>query len=177
MVTTSILVLRTSHLIHFTLLATKPKCITGVMVWTHGTYVINPDNSINMTTFGDGYQQVQNPCSAITNFVENFNKTDYYTSFQIFLDPTDGYKLHLFKFDKTPVAPQFQVSTTPNMLPTQKLRNVTAAPAASTDNNGVTTTNRKRSSAERGWGSVNGGLVLTAIVTTLVGGIVGPLIL
>jgi len=44
--------------------------------------------------------------------------------YQIFLDEVTGYKLHLFKFDGTPLAPQFQLSTSPNMLPTQVLRNV-----------------------------------------------------
>lgn len=157
--------------------ATRHKCITGVMIWSHGTYVVNPNNSISMTTFGDGYQQVQNPCSAITNFVQNYNNSEYYEEYQMFQDPTDGLKLHLFAYNGVPVAPQFLVSSTPNMLPTQKLRNVTAAPAASTNSDGVTTTQRKRSSGERRWGSVNGGLVLTAIITTLVGGIVGPMIL
>lgn len=54
------------------------------------------------------------------------------------MDPTDGPKLHLFEFDGTPVAPLFQTSTTPNMLPTQKLRN-------SSSSSGTTVLNTKRS--------------------------------
>ena len=85
-----------------------------------------PNGSIVMTPNGDGYQQIQDPCAAVSNFVENYNLTELYQSWQIFQDPVDGYKLHLFQFDGSPVAPQFQVSVTPIMLPTTKLRNVTA---------------------------------------------------
>jgi len=156
--------------------ATKPKCITGVMTWCHGTYAIQTNNSINMVPFGDGYQQIQDPCSAVTNFIENYNDTEFYQNYQIFQDPLDGYKLYLYQFDGSPVAPQFQISTTPNMLPTRSLRNVTAAPATTT-NDGLTTSNRKRSSAEKRWSQTNGGLITTVIITTLVGGIAGPLLL
>ena len=41
------------------------------------------------------------------------------------MDPVDGPKLHLYRFDGSPVAPTFQLSATPEMLPTQLLRNVT----------------------------------------------------
>jgi hypothetical protein len=156
--------------------ATKPKCITGIMNWCHGTYEIQPNNSIIMTPFGDGYQQIQDPCSAVTNFVENYNDTEFYQNYEIFQDPTEGYKLYLFGFDGTPVAPQFQLSTSPNMLPTRSLRNVSAPPDITT-NNGLTTEHRKRSSAESRWSRTDGGLITTIILTTLVGGIAGPLFL
>ncbi|KAF8964253.1 chaperone for protein-folding within the ER, fungal-domain-containing protein [Flammula alnicola] len=65
-----------------------------------------PNGSISMTPMGDGFQQIQDPCAAVSNFVE----------WRIFQDPTQGFKLHLFQFDGSPVAPQFQISTTPNML-------------------------------------------------------------
>lgn len=78
---------------------------------------------------GDGYQQIQDPCAAVSNFVENYNLTEFYTQWRIFQDPTFGPKLHLFQFDGSPLAPQFQLSSTPNMLPTQLLRNVTPAVA------------------------------------------------
>jgi len=116
----------------------EPTCITGVIGWVHGTYTLESNGSIVMVPFGDGYQQIQDPCAAVSNFVENYNYTEMYQSWRIFQDPTAGYKLHLFEFDGTPVAPQFQVSTTPNMLPTQSLRNVTAAPTTSA---GLTTQN------------------------------------
>jgi len=94
----------------------------------HGTYVLNPNGSISMTPFGDGFQQVQDPCAAVSNFIQLYNDTEYYQSWRIFQDPTTGYHLHLFAFDGSPVNLQFLVSATPNMLPTRLLRNVTVAP-------------------------------------------------
>lgn len=113
-----------------------------------------------MTPFGDGYQQIQDPCAAVSNFVEVYNETELYQSWRIFQDPVTGYKLHLFQFDGSPVAPQFQVSVAPNMLPTQLLRNVTPA-----------TTLAKRgelavSKGDRRW-SVGGAMgVVTAVFGT-----------
>jgi len=104
----------------------EPTCITGVIGWVHGHYTLQPNGSITMVPLGDGYQQIQDPCAAVSNFIENYNITELYQSWRIFQDPqTSAYKLHLFQFDGAPLAPQFQVSTTPIMLPTQLLRNVT----------------------------------------------------
>lgn len=95
-----------------------------------------------MTSFGDGYQQIQDPCAAVSNFVENYNVTELYQSFQTVVDPADGTKLLLFQFDGSPVAPQLQVSSTPNMLPLQSLRNVTGATTTTTTTtDGLTTAN------------------------------------
>jgi len=109
----------------------EPTCITGVIVWVHGTYTLNPNGSISMTPFADGFQQVQDPCAAVSNFIQLYNQTEYYQSWRIFQDPVQGYKLHMFAFDGSPLAPQFQVSTTPNMLPTTLLRNVPSSTTVS----------------------------------------------
>ncbi|KAI0311402.1 chaperone for protein-folding within the ER, fungal-domain-containing protein [Amylostereum chailletii] len=119
----------------------QPNCITGVLGWVHGTYQLLGNGSIVMTPNGDGYQQIQDACAAVSNFVEVYNFTELYQSWRIFTDPTDGYKLHLFQFDGTPVAPLFQVSTQPIMLPTTKLRNDTLADPSS----GTEVLNQKRS--------------------------------
>lgn len=103
----------------------QPTCITGVIGWTHGQYSLNPNGSITMTPAGDGFQQVQDPCAAVSNFVEETNIPEFYTSWRIFMDATAGPKLHLFNFDGSPVSPQFQVTPEPNMLPKQRLRNST----------------------------------------------------
>ncbi|KAI0716229.1 chaperone for protein-folding within the ER, fungal-domain-containing protein [Earliella scabrosa] len=103
----------------------SPNCITGVLNWHHGQYTLNTNGSITLTPFEDGFQQVQDPCAAETNFIEGYNWTELYRSWRIFYDPNDGYKLHLSERDGKPVAPLFQVYCTPNMLPTQQLRNVT----------------------------------------------------
>jgi len=102
----------------------EPTCVTGVIGWAHGTYALNSNGSITLTPFGDGYQQIQDACAAVSNFIEPYNLTESYTNWRIFMDATAGPKLHLFQFDGAPLAPQFQVSTTPNMLPTRLLRNV-----------------------------------------------------
>jgi hypothetical protein len=116
----------TLPLTHISALGTNPTCITGLLVWTHGTYALQTNGSIVLTPFGDGYQQVQDPCAAVSNFVQDYNYTELISYWRIFHDgTTGGNKLHLWDFDGTPMAPQFQVSTTANMLPTQKLRNST----------------------------------------------------
>jgi hypothetical protein len=107
----------------------EPTCITGVIVWVHGMYTLNANGSISMVPLGDGFQQVQDPCAATSNFIQTYNLTEYYQSWRIFQDPTQGFKLHMFQFDGSPLAPQFLVSATPNMLPTQNLR--PSAPASS----------------------------------------------
>lgn len=40
---------------------------------------------------------------------------------RIFPDPTRGPKLQLYAFDGSPMSPQYLISSTPNMLPTQVL--------------------------------------------------------
>ncbi|KAM6494254.1 Chaperone for protein-folding within the ER, fungal domain containing protein [Amanita muscaria] len=105
----------------------EPTCITGVMNWVHGTYILQPNGSITMTPTGsDGYQQIQDPCGAISNFIEPYNDTELYQQWRIYTDPQQGFKLHLFQFDGSPLAPQFLVSPTPNMLPTGLIRNTTS---------------------------------------------------
>jgi len=111
----------------FTSNGSDPTCITGVVVWVHGTYVLEPNGSIVTTPFGDGYQQVQDPCAAVSNFIELYNDTELYQSWRIFQDSTTGPHLNLFQFNGAPLPPMFQVSVTPNMLPTRPLRNVTVA--------------------------------------------------
>jgi hypothetical protein len=102
----------------------EPTCVTGVIGWAHGKYSLNGNGSITLTPFGDGFQQIQDACAAVSNFIESYNITEYYTNWRIFMDATAGPKLHMFQFDGAPLAPQFQISTTPNMLPPQLLRNV-----------------------------------------------------
>ncbi|KXN88306.1 Protein rot1 [Leucoagaricus sp. SymC.cos] len=105
----------------------EPTCITGVIGWSHGKYQLNPNGSMTMFPFSDGFQQVQDPCAAVSeNFIETYMiKEELYQQWLIFVDPTQGPKLHMYQFDNSPLAPMFKVSDTPIMLPTQLLRNVT----------------------------------------------------
>jgi len=119
----------------------EPTCITGIIGWVHGHYALLGNGSIVTTPLGDGYQQIQDPCAAVSNFIEPYNHTELYQSWRIFQDPqTLDFKLHLFMFDGSPVAPQFLLSATPNMLPHQLLRNVTP-PATTSTTDGLTTQN------------------------------------
>jgi len=83
---------------------------------------------------------------------------------QIFKDPTTGFKLHLFQYDGSPLAPQFQLSTTPNMLPTQLLRNVSTAAPEPTTSAGLTTQGALAiNNGQRRW-SVGGTMGVVTIV-------------
>ena len=95
------------------------------MVFIHGTYTLNDNGSMTLSPFSDGFQQVQDPCAAVSNFIEQYNDTELYSQWQIIQDPQEGFKLYLYQWDGTPVAPLFQNSTVPNMLPTVNLRNDT----------------------------------------------------
>ncbi|KAK7032959.1 proteasome subunit [Favolaschia claudopus] len=153
--------------------ASEPNCIIGTVVWVHGHYDLRDNGSIVMTPVGDGYQQVQAPCAATSNFIQNYNYTELMRSWQIFMDAKDGPKLHLFQFDGAPVAPLFQLSAEPNMLPKQVLRNVSANVVTVTSDGLVTTETqasrkRKRSAApemKRPIGMI-AGLVVVAMVAT-----------
>ncbi|KAH9971993.1 chaperone for protein-folding within the ER, fungal-domain-containing protein, partial [Lactifluus volemus] len=101
-----------------------PSCITGVMNWVHGTFTYNANGSLTLTPFGDGFQQIQNACAANSDFIEHYNDTELYQSWQISYDPTLGPVLQLNKFDGSPIQPQTLYSLSPVMLPTQPLRSV-----------------------------------------------------
>ena len=154
--------------------ASEPNCIIGTVVWVHGTYELADNGSIVLTPAGDGYQQVQAPCAATSNFIQNYNFTELMQSWQIFMDPTDGPKLHLFQFDGSPVAPLFQLSAEPNMLPKQVLRNVSGSVVTMTSDGLVTTETqasrkRKRSAApelKRPMGMI-AGLVAVALASAV----------
>ncbi|KAJ7502592.1 chaperone for protein-folding within the ER, fungal-domain-containing protein [Mycena galericulata] len=140
--------------------ASNPDCIVSTVIWAHGTYDLLVNGSIILTPLGDGYQQVQSACGDDSNFMQNYNVTEFYVSWEIFIDVTYGPKLHLFQFDGSPVAPLFQLSPEPNMLPKQKLRNM-AVQVVTTTSDGLISTETivsrkaKRHAPEmrRGWSS------------------------
>lgn len=116
---------------------------------------------------GDGFQQVQDPCAAVSNFIQDYNETELLQSWRIFQDTTAGYKLHLFQYDGSPLAPQFQVSATPNMLPTTLLRNTTSSGTSTTSSSGLTTQSKRGvSGGERSWSI---GMTWLAMAATAVG--------
>jgi len=149
---------------------TSPNCIIGVVNWVHGTYTELSNGSIVTTPFGDGYQQIQNPCVAQSNFIENYNLTEIYQYWAVNLDPVDGYKLQLYQFDGSPLAPQFLISTSPSMLPTRLLRNTTGDNVITVTSDGLVTTQTVGSTL-----STNGAMKMTgaALGVGLVGLIMG----
>lgn len=113
--------------LNYPLIGSNPGCITGVMNWVHGTYTFNSNGSITMTPFPDGFQQIQDACAATSNFLEVYNDTELYQLWNNYQDPVRGLILQLYQFDSSPLPPMGQVSATPNMLPTQQLRNVSSS--------------------------------------------------
>lgn len=105
--------------------ASEPNCIQGIVNWAHGKYTIQPNGSITFDTLPDGFQQIQDPCAAQSNFIEPYGRPELYRNWRIFEDASAGPKLHLFQFDGAPLAPMFRVANPPIMLPTRLLRNVT----------------------------------------------------
>lgn len=151
----------------------EPTCITGVIGWVHGTYTLHSNGSIVMVPFGDGFQQIQDPCAPVSNFIETYNFTELYREWRIFNDATDGFKLHLFQFDGAPVAPQYLINVNPIMHPTRPLRNDTWIRVDSKDKRSLPEDDalQKRSSAVSVT-SVNGflgasGLALMALASLL----------
>ncbi|TFK48817.1 hypothetical protein OE88DRAFT_1684239 [Heliocybe sulcata] len=145
----------------FTANATEPNCITGVMNWAHGTYAAQPNGSIVLTPFGDGFQQIQNPCAAVSNFIENYNDTELVSAWAVYQETT-GQRLYLYSYDGSPLAPQNLVSATPNMLPTQRLRNVTGT--VSTSSGGLTTENALVvSGGEQRWTASSASMLATVL--------------
>jgi len=100
----------------------QPTCIVGVVQWQHGTYQLLPNGSMILNPFpSDGRQQVQDMCAAKSNIIQQFNQTTLFQSWRIFDDPQRGPKLQLYEFDGQPDSPMYQISPTPNMLPTTTL--------------------------------------------------------
>ena len=130
-------------------------------MWDHGSYVILGNGSIITTPFGDGFQQVQAPCAAVSNFIQAYNFTTLYRSFRIFQDLNDGPKLSLANFDDSPNPPFFQISSTPSMFPTQSLANTTTSTSTDQQKREL----KKRSGGEKAWTSVGAGALVASLIT------------
>jgi len=148
--------------------ATNPNCISGTIGWVHGTVDRLTNGSLVLQPMEPGYQQVQAKCFAQSSWIENYNFTELYIRWQIFLDPTSNeYHLHLFQFDGAPLPPLKKVSDTPDMLPTVPLRRDPGINATGEETS--TPATRKRSLEARTNGStplrrgVVGGLALATL--------------
>lgn len=105
--------------------ASAPQCIQAVLIWQHGTYVINDDNGIDTTPIAeDGRIQVEDPCAASSNVLTTANITRNFQSFLPFDDPVKDKKaLQLYDFDGSLLAPMYLISKSPDMLPLGSITN------------------------------------------------------
>ena len=108
---------------HFPPTGSYPNCPTTVLNWAHGVLAFEPNGSLVLTPVGDGYQRIEDPCAARSDFTETYNDTELYIQWGINTDPVLGPELALFQFNGEPVPILRLLSATPNMLPTQALRN------------------------------------------------------
>lgn len=103
----------------------KPNCVSAQLIWQHGTYTLNSNNTLTLTPFkGDGRQQVSDRCAERSNYVQSYDQREYMTGFEIHLDThynTPAYKLLMYTFDGSPKPLLWQVYDPPQMLPTQPL--------------------------------------------------------
>ncbi|PWZ01165.1 hypothetical protein BCV70DRAFT_90659 [Testicularia cyperi] len=103
----------------------KPNCVSAQLIWQHGTYLLNSNNTLTLNIFkGDGRQQVSDRCAENSNYVQSYDQVENMNGFEIHLDTHFGktvYALKLYEFDGTPKPMMYQVYDPPSMLPTQPL--------------------------------------------------------
>lgn len=124
--------------------ASNPSCITAVLTWQHGNLQYLSNGSLLLQPFeGDGFQQVESFCSAVSNQINRYNQEILFSQWQIFAVPGSNTAFHLmlFEFDGTPVAPMNILANPPNMLPTQPIVSPLTSPTG--------TANAKRDIAAR----------------------------
>jgi len=106
----------------FSVNASQPNCITGVLQWQHGKYQALSNGSIVMDPISsDGRQQVQDTCSPVSNIIQQFNTTVLMKFWEIRTDELLGKELLLYQFDGTPVQPLYPYANPPIMLPVETL--------------------------------------------------------
>ncbi|PVF99950.1 hypothetical protein CPB86DRAFT_254476 [Serendipita vermifera] len=155
-------------LYRFTGNGTDPRCVVALLQFQHGGFQLLNNGSIVLKPFAqDGRQQVQNPCTAESNVLRQFNQTTLFQSWRIFRDPQGRDKLHLFRFDGAPFAPMFRVTDTPNMLPTRVLTNTTIGAVANSKRS-LDAGLEKRSSSDRTSSVAMAGLFAASLMSVAV---------
>ncbi|SPO47261.1 related to ROT1 - molecular chaperone in the endoplasmic reticulum [Moesziomyces antarcticus] len=103
----------------------KPNCVSAQLIWQHGTYILNPNNTLTLNIFkGDGRQQVSDRCAEKSNYVQSYDQVENMNGFEIHLDThfnSPAYSLQLYRFDGSLAPLMYQVFNPPQMLPTQPL--------------------------------------------------------
>ncbi|KZV99900.1 hypothetical protein EXIGLDRAFT_605104 [Exidia glandulosa HHB12029] len=98
----------------------KPACPNATLLFQHGKYQLLPNGSIILDPIPeDGLVQTQSPCTAHSSTIQQFNVTVLFKEWRIFFDPlSQGYHLHLFRFDGAPLNKMILRYETPIMHPT-----------------------------------------------------------
>jgi len=139
--------------------ATNPNCITAVITWQHGTFQFLSNGSLLLTPFeSDGFQQVQDPCAAVSNQIARYSQEILFSQWRIFPLTSGGNHLNLYEFDGTPVAPMNLVFSPPNMHPTATLISTATSTGSSTS-----TSTAKRDLAARSGASKSASLMLGSV--------------
>lgn len=102
---------------------TEPHCVQAVVIWQHGNYTINANNSITLTPIeGDGRIQVQDPCASETNVITYYNQPTIMQGYSITYDINHNRNmLRLVRFDGAYLPRLYLYYQPPNMLPVQQL--------------------------------------------------------
>ncbi|TGO08100.1 hypothetical protein BTUL_0226g00110 [Botrytis tulipae] len=111
----------------------KPSCVSSIMQWQHGKFVLNSDGSLSLSPFSvDGRQLESAPCTAGTATYTRYNQSETLQKYQVYTDPyTKLTRLDLYQFDGTPVNPMFLAYSPALMLPTETLNPTTSATSTS----------------------------------------------
>lgn len=103
----------------------KPNCVSAQLIWQHGTYTLNSNNTLTLNPFkGDGRQQVSDRCAENSNYVQSYDQKEDMQGFVISLDThynTPMYALQLYAFDGSLKPMMYQYYDPPQMLPTTPL--------------------------------------------------------
>ena len=106
-------------------LASKPNCVSAQLIWQHGTYILNSNNTLTLDVFkGDGRQQISDRCAQVSNVVQSYDQKEEMQGFEIHKDVHFGkpvYSLKLYQFNGEPKPLMYQVYDPPQMLPTEQL--------------------------------------------------------
>lgn len=108
----------------------KPACPNATLLFQHGKYSLFPNGSIILDPIAsDGMVQTQSPCMSKSSSIQQFSTQVLFKEWRIFYDPpSQGYHLHLFRFDGAPLNKMILRSEQAIMHPTTTLVGEPTAP-------------------------------------------------
>lgn len=102
---------------------TEPHCVKAIVIWQHGNYTIQPNNSITFSPIeSDGRIQVQDPCASETNVITYYYEPTLWSGWAITNDLNHNrFMLQLLRFDGSLFPRLYLWYRPPTMLPTEQL--------------------------------------------------------